>query len=138
MTEPGPGATPPKGQMSPEDIAEFKRRATELGGRIDEVQAEKQAEIEAQQDKAMRGRGMALGLRMSTELVAAIVVGSLIGYMLDRWLGTAPWLFLVFFLLGFGAGILNVTRSFQRMQDEITRETGGNIGRPVANNDDDD
>ncbi len=137
MAEPDQGASPQKGQLSPEDIAEFKRRASDLGSRIDEVQAEKQAEIEAQQDRANRSRGMAYGLRMSSELVAAIMVGGFIGYVLDTWLGTKPWLFLVFLMLGFGAGILNILRAFKRMQAEIARETKGDIGRSVPDDEDD-
>ena len=50
-------------------------------------------------------------------IVLAVVMGSAIGYGLDRWLGSSPWLFLLFFFLGVAAGILNVIRvsaAFQR------------------------
>jgi ATP synthase protein I len=80
---------------------------------------------------------MAYGLRMASELVAAVLVGGIIGYFLDYLLGTAPWLFLVMFLLGFVAGILNVLRAYRRLQSEIDAETGGNLGRRVADDDDD-
>ena len=53
------------------------------------------------------------GLRAGVEVVAALVVGVGLGLVLDRWLGTFPWLFLVFFLLGGAAGILNVLRPFR-------------------------
>jgi F0F1-type ATP synthase assembly protein I len=43
--------------------------------------------------------------------VLAIVIGAAAGYFLDRWLGTSPWLFFLFFLLGLAAGILNVYRT---------------------------
>jgi ATP synthase protein I len=122
--------------LSPEDIAEFKRRASQLGTRIDSVQSEKQAEIEEQQDRANRSRGMAYGLRMSSELVAAILVGGFMGYILDSWLGTRPWLFLVFMMLGFSAGILNILRAFKRMQSEIESQKDFNIGKSVSDNDD--
>lgn len=54
--------------------------------------------------------GLGLGFRIATELVAAFAVGGGIGYLLDRWLGTAPWLMVVFLLLGATAGMLNVYR----------------------------
>lgn len=43
--------------------------------------------------------------------VLAIVIGAAAGYFLDRWLGTSPWMFLLFFLFGVAAGILNVYRT---------------------------
>ncbi len=138
MSDPDHGANPEKGSLSPEEIAEFKRRASELGKRIESVQSEKQAEIETQQDRANRSRGMAYGLRMSTELVAAILVGGFMGYMLDTWLGTLPWLSLLFVMLGFSAGVLNILRTFKRMQAEIEAQKGFTIGKSVADEDGDD
>jgi ATP synthase protein I len=137
MSDPDRGAAPEKGQLSPEDIAEFKRRASALGTRIDSAQAEKQAEIEEQQDRANRSRGMAYGLRMSSELVAAILVGGFMGYMLDTWLGTKPLLFLVFMMLGFTAGILNILRAFKQMQAEIESQKDFRVGRSVPDSNDD-
>ena len=84
----------------------------------------------------MRGRGMAYGMRMASELVGAVVVGAAIGYGLDWVLGTKPWLLLVFFVLGFAAGVLNVMRGYERLQADIRRETGGNIGHSVPDDDD--
>lgn len=56
---------------------------------------------------------MAAGLRIAVELAAAVVVGTGIGIVLDRWLGTAPWLLILFFLIGSAAGFLNVYRAAQ-------------------------
>ena len=53
---------------------------------------------------------------MSTELVAAVIVGSIIGFIFDNWFGTTPWLILTFFFVGVVAGILNVIRSAKKMQ----------------------
>ena len=53
-----------------------------------------------------------IGLRAGVEVVSALVVGIGIGWLLDRWLGTWPWLFLVFFVLGSVAGVLNGYRLF--------------------------
>jgi ATP synthase protein I len=53
---------------------------------------------------------MARGFRLSTELVAAVFVGAVLGWFLDRVLGISPWGLIVFVLLGFAAGVLNVIR----------------------------
>ena len=54
---------------------------------------------------------LARGFRLSTELVAGVLVGAFIGWALDRWLGISPWGMIVFLLLGFAAGVLNVMRA---------------------------
>jgi ATP synthase protein I len=54
---------------------------------------------------------MALGFRLSSELIAGVVVGALIGWGFDRLLSTSPWGLIVFVLLGFVAGVVNVIRS---------------------------
>lgn len=57
-----------------------------------------------------QGAGLSFAVRIGVELVAALIVGVGIGLLLDRWLGTGPWLFLLFFVLGAAAGFLNVYR----------------------------
>ena len=57
-------------------------------------------------------------LKISTELVAAVVVGSIIGFLLDGWFDTKPLLTICFFLMGVAAGMLNVFRSAKRMHDK--------------------
>jgi ATP synthase protein I len=57
------------------------------------------------------GSGLARGLRLSTELVAGVLVGAFIGWALDRWLGISPWGLIVFLLVGFAAGVRNVVRA---------------------------
>lgn len=54
-------------------------------------------------------------VRLGSEFIAAILVGTAMGYMLDLWLGTSPWLMLVMLLVGFGAGVLTVVRSVTDM-----------------------
>ena len=60
---------------------------------------------------------MGSAFRLGTELVAAVVVGTIIGFILDSWFGTKPWFIIIFFLLGVTAGILNVIRTAKKMQD---------------------
>ena len=55
--------------------------------------------------------GYARGFRLSSELVAGVLVGAGLGWLIDRLLGISPWGFIVFLLLGFVAGVLNVMRS---------------------------
>jgi len=122
-------------QMSPEEKAAFEARIAELGERLGQVKAQRDAQAEADLDAEMRGRGMAYGMRMAAELVGAVVVGGLIGIGLDWLLGTKPWLFLLLFVLGFAAGVLNVVRAYERMQKEIMARTGGKIGHSMPDED---
>ncbi len=55
-------------------------------------------------------------LKLSTEMVAAVFVGSIIGFILDNWFDSKPWLTIIFFFVGAAAGILNVIRSAKLMQ----------------------
>jgi ATP synthase protein I len=66
--------------------------------------------------------GMGLVLRIGIEMVSAVAVGTGIGWLLDRWLDTKPWLLILFFLLGSAAGTLNVYRATGRMA-----EPGGSL-----------
>jgi ATP synthase protein I len=124
------------GEMTPEERARFEGRISDLGDRLGKVRAQRNAEAHADLDAQMRGRGMAYGMRMAAELVAAVIVGGVIGWGLDWVLGSRPWLFLLFFLLGFAAGVLNVVRSYERMQKEFAARTGGGIGHRVPDDDD--
>ena len=54
--------------------------------------------------------------KLSTELVSAVAVGTIIGFILDNTFGTKPWLILIFFFVGVIAGIINVFRSAKNMQ----------------------
>ena len=65
-----------------------------------------------------KGLFMGNAFKLGTELVAAVGVGTIIGFILDSWFGTKPWLIIIFFFLGTAAGILNVIRTANRMQKE--------------------
>ena len=55
--------------------------------------------------------------KLSTELVAAVFVGTIIGFILDNWFDTKPWLIIIFFFVGVVAGIFNVIRSAKKLQN---------------------
>jgi ATP synthase protein I len=63
------------------------------------------------EDRATTASGYARGFRLSSELVAGVLVGAGLGWLIDRLLGISPWGLIVFLLLGFAAGVLNVMRS---------------------------
>ena len=71
-------------------------------------------------EKNNKNKGVFLGnaFKLGTELVAAVVVGTIIGFILDSWFGTKPILIIVFFLFGAAAGIVNVFKAAKRMQRE--------------------
>ena len=62
---------------------------------------------------------MSVGMRAGTELVGAIGGSALIGYGLDKWLGTKPWIMIVMLILGVGAGFLNVWKTTQNMDTSV-------------------
>tara|TARA_B000000532_G_scaffold185643_1_gene151761 strand:- start:108 stop:392 length:285 start_codon:yes stop_codon:yes gene_type:complete len=65
-----------------------------------------------------RGSFMGNAFKLGTELVAAVAVGTIIGFILDGWFDTKPWLIIIFFFLGAAAGMLNVIRTANKMQKE--------------------
>ena len=67
-------------------------------------------------DQDSRGQSMGSAFRLGTELVASVVVGTIIGFILDNWFGTKPWFIIIFFFLGVIAGILNVVRVAKNIQ----------------------
>ena len=69
-------------------------------------------------EKEKRGLFMGSAFRLGTELVAAVAVGTIIGFILDNWFDTKPWLIITFFFLGAAAGMLNVIRTANKMQKE--------------------
>ena len=86
----------------PEGLEEFDARLKRL-----------QAEAQPQQRKRATDEptsGMGMAFSISPHMVAGVGVGAFVGYWLDQWLGTSPWLLIVFFFLGSAAGMLNVYR----------------------------
>ena len=69
-------------------------------------------------DNEKRGSFMGNAFKLGTELVASVAVGTIIGFILDTWFDTKPWLIIIFFFLGAAGGMLNVIRTASRMQKE--------------------
>jgi ATP synthase protein I len=83
----------------------------ELGARLRKARAEADETAGRTPRPAEATSGLGFALRIGVELVGALIVGVGIGILLDRWLGTTPWLMLVFVVLGAAAGLLNVYRT---------------------------
>ena len=99
----------------PDNEADLSARLKRLGERLD--QASRPSETGSGPRQTNDASAFARGFRLSTELVAGVLVGAGIGWLLDRWLGISPWGLIVFLLLGFAAGVLNVMRAAGVVRD---------------------
>ncbi len=98
----------------PADEAALSARLTHLNERLSEARRERDSRSAQQgserQTASAKASAMARGFRLSSELVAGVVVGAVIGWGIDRLFSTSPWGLIVFFLLGFAAGVINLMR----------------------------
>jgi ATP synthase protein I len=120
-------------KTSDRDADTIRQRLDALGDKL----AGAQARHHKAPALAPPSQGAALGqaLRLGVELVAGVAVGGFIGWALDRFLGTAPFLMVVFLGLGAAAGIMNVVRTAKRMQAEAP--SGKDLPRVLDDDDDD-
>ena len=112
------------------DNEHFRQRLDELGERIGKARGSSSEPKPV--DAESRGRALGQALRLATELVVGVGVGGVIGWGLDRGLGTAPFFMVVFLILGAAAGILNVMRTAKAMQPK-----GPLPGKDLGPDDDD-
>jgi len=77
--------------------------------------AKKKIKISDEKNDGSNAASLGKALKISTELVASVLVGSIIGFLLDGWFGTKPLLTICFFFMGVAAGILNVFKSAKKM-----------------------
>ena len=94
-----------------------KSDASNLINKINDIK-EKENLIKTSENIEKRGNSIGMAFRLSTELVSGIVVGSVMGWSIDKWLGSQPWFFLIFFILGIAAGIINVIKTAKNMNNE--------------------
>jgi ATP synthase protein I len=113
MSENDKGSGPGRGEISPEEREALKRRSEGIGRRLDEVQSRQNV---GRPQNNVRGAAYGQAFKIAAELVAGIVVGGGIGWFLDQQFGTLPFLMVLFVVLGFAAGLLNVIRGAQQAQ----------------------
>jgi ATP synthase protein I len=103
------------GKHQLDEEAALSARLQRLGTRLNQVS--RPSENVTGPRPTVDASAMARGFRLSTELVAGVLVGAGIGWLLDRFLGISPWGLIVFLLLGFVAGVLNVMRAAGVVRD---------------------
>lgn len=101
---------------------------SDLAARIAAAKQEQREEAEASNRGRKYSTNLGRAVRLGSEFIAAILVGAGIGYVLDRWLGTGPWIMLVMVLVGFAAGVLNVTRAVAEMNRASPPPPGSDLG----------
>ena len=103
------------GANPPSDEAALSARLTGLDRRLSKLRTDRKTEADQSgrenETASARASGMAIGFRLSSELVAGVLVGAVLGWAFDRLLSTSPWGLIVFVLLGFVAGVVNVVRA---------------------------
>jgi ATP synthase protein I len=101
------------GDPSSSDEAALSARLGSLDQRLSKIRDSRKIGTEQPGggDGAARASAMAIGFRLSSELIAGVIVGALLGWGFDRFLSTSPFGLIVFVLLGFIAGVVNVVRS---------------------------
>jgi ATP synthase protein I len=97
-----------------QDTKTFRRRLDTLDGKLAKARGQRPQPV----DSEGRGKAMGQALKLSTEMVASVAVGGVIGWTLDWLFDTKPILMLVFLILGGATGILNVMRTAKSMQGE--------------------
>jgi ATP synthase protein I len=111
------------GEKSSSDEAALSARLGSLDHRLSEIRGSRKIGTDqpGSGDGAAKASAMALGFRLSSELIAGVVVGALIGWGFDRLLSTSPFGLIVFVLIGFIAGVVNVIRSAGVATDRADR-----------------
>jgi ATP synthase protein I len=120
-------------EHSGRDAESIRQRLDSLGQQLAEAKARRVAAPQVEGEA--RGAAFGKALRLSTELVAGVAVGGFIGWALDRLFGLAPFLMVVFLILGAAAGIINVVRAAKEMQ---AKAPPARKGPPDVVDDDDD
>lgn len=125
----------PDNRSQPENAAGVTR---DLASRIASAKRERdRGANRASDDASTDMNGMARGMRMGTEFMAAVIVGAVMGYLIDLGLGTSPWGLLILVLMGFAAGTMNVIRVVTEMNAATSPAPDkGRAGGAVNNSDD--
>lgn len=109
-TDPGKPAGPVKNAGGEPGSGELDQRLNRLEAELARKGVLK-APASDDEGRSKTSGSVAQAMKLSSEFIAGVLVGALIGWAIDRFAGTSPWGLIVFLLLGFVAGVLNVLRS---------------------------
>ncbi|MEZ2222324.1 AtpZ/AtpI family protein [Rhizobium sp. RCC_161_2] len=102
----------------------LEERREHLGAELASKRAEMRDDDRAEVRAEVSRKGYAQAMKLSSEFIAAIIVGAVLGYVFDRFVGTAPWGMIILLLLGFCAGVLNVLRSAGKVATPMLEKHG--------------
>jgi ATP synthase protein I len=119
-------ADPRRSRRQPDNAS---RVTGDLARRIAEAKRQRAGEQQAN-PRFVTGEMSGLGraVRLGSEFISAVLIGAAIGYFADQWLGTRPWIMLAMLLVGFAAGVLNVTRAVAAMNRAMPPPAGSDTG----------
>ena len=115
-------------KTSPGDLESFDKR----------LQRHKASIQDRDRQAFNQASAYSFGFRLATDLVAGVLGGFGIGWLLDYWLGTSPWLLLIFTPLGIAAGIANVIRAAKSIEAKRHLAHTNADGVPSVEDDDED
>ncbi len=107
---------PGRGQISPEDREAIRQRSAGIGTKLDAINAKRAPAVDENTRRQQSAYGKAFSF--AAELIVGVGLGGLLGWALDRYFLTAPWLMVLFVMLGFAAGLMNVVRGAQKAEAE--------------------
>jgi ATP synthase protein I len=107
MTDPHDPAKRPRG----DEASQLSDRLRRLEDALIKARPKDEKTAGGRSGASFNAQGLAQALRLSSEFVAGVLVGAGLGWLFDRFVGTSPWGLIVFLMLGFAAGVLNVLRA---------------------------
>ena len=110
MTDKKDAGNPSK-QAEMDEAGKLDDRLEQLDAKLAKIRDAEATERQNQQAQRGSSSGMAMAWRLGSEFVSGVLVGGGIGWLIDTWLGLTPWGLIIFLLLGFLAGMLNMLRS---------------------------
>ena len=101
--------------VNEQDHGKLINRREQLDATLAKLRSEEVAERKQQEMRHRNSSGLAMAWRLGAEFISGVLVGGVIGYLIDTWLGWSPWGLIIFLLLGFVAGMLNMLRAAGKM-----------------------